>query len=77
MRAVTLLAPGRIAVDDHWPEPSLGRSEVIVEIRGVGLCGSDASVVAGHRAVPRLPWVLGHEAYGVIRQVGPGVTDRH
>ncbi len=77
MRAVTLVAPGRVSVDEHWPEPETGPSDVIVEIRGVGLCGSDAAVVAGHRAVPRLPWVLGHEAYGVIRSVGAQVTDRH
>ncbi|NGN62697.1 alcohol dehydrogenase catalytic domain-containing protein [Streptomyces sp. A7024] len=77
MRAVTLVAPGLVLVDDHWPEPRTGPSEVLVEIRGVGLCGSDAAVVAGHRAVPRLPWVLGHEAYGMIRSVGAEVTDRH
>jgi threonine dehydrogenase-like Zn-dependent dehydrogenase len=76
MRAVTLVAPGRVSVDEHWPEPDHGPSEVIVEIRGVGLCGSDTAVVTGHRAVPRLPWVLGHEAYGVIRSVGADVTDR-
>ncbi|ROO87182.1 alcohol dehydrogenase/L-iditol 2-dehydrogenase [Actinocorallia herbida] len=76
MRAVTLVAPGRITVAQDWPEPEPGPSEVLVEIRGVGLCGSDASVVAGHRAVPRHPWVLGHEAYGVIRGVGSAVSDR-
>jgi alcohol dehydrogenase/L-iditol 2-dehydrogenase len=77
MRAVTLVTPGRVEVDDHWPEPKSSPSDVIVEIRGVGLCGSDASVVAGHRAVPRLPWVLGHEAYGMISSIGSAVTDRH
>ncbi|GAA3207230.1 zinc-dependent alcohol dehydrogenase [Actinocorallia longicatena] len=77
MRAVTLRAPGRIEVDENWPEPLLRPSEVLVDVRGVGLCGSDASVVAGHRAVPELPWVLGHEAYGVISRVGSAVADRH
>jgi alcohol dehydrogenase/L-iditol 2-dehydrogenase len=75
MRAVTLVAPGTVVVDD-WPEPSCGPDEVIVGVRGVGLCGSDLSVVAGHRAVPTLPWVLGHEAYGTIVAVGAQVTDR-
>jgi alcohol dehydrogenase/L-iditol 2-dehydrogenase len=77
MRAVTLVAPGRVLVDPDWPEPTGGPDEVVVAIRGVGLCGSDLSVVAGHRLVPTLPWVLGHEAYGVIVAVGSQVTDRH
>ena len=69
MRAVTLVAPGQVLVDSDWPEPTDGPDEVVVAIRGVGLCGSDLSVVAGHRLVPTLPWVLGHEAYGVIVSV--------
>lgn len=77
MRAVTLLGPGRVHVDEDWPEPVCGPGEVVVGIRGVGLCGSDLSVVAGHRAVPTLPWVLGHEAYGVIVSVGAQVAARH
>src|SRR4051812_7062690 len=40
------------------------------------MCGSDLSVVAGERAVPRLPWVLGHEAYGTVAEVGADVRDR-
>ena len=74
---VTLIEPGTVTVDDHWPEPSGGPGDVIVAVRGVGLCGSDLSVVAGHRAVPTRPWVLGHEAYGVIDSVGSAVPDRH
>jgi 2-desacetyl-2-hydroxyethyl bacteriochlorophyllide A dehydrogenase len=76
MRAVTLVAPGTVVLDEDWPEPVAGPDDVVVAIRGVGLCGSDLSVVAGHRAVPTLPWVLGHEAYGVIVSVGSQVTDR-
>jgi alcohol dehydrogenase/L-iditol 2-dehydrogenase len=77
MKAVALISPGTVAVMDDWPEPSCGPDEVIVEVRGVGLCGSDLAVVAGRRAVPALPWVLGHEAFGVILATGRNVTDRY
>jgi threonine dehydrogenase-like Zn-dependent dehydrogenase len=77
MRAVVLRSPHRVTVEQDWPEPECGPTDAIVTVHGVGLCGSDASVVAGHRSVPRLPWVLGHEAYGVIETVGARVTDRH
>jgi len=51
-----------------------GRGEVLVEIAGAGLCHSDLSVVDGSR--PRkMPLVMGHEASGIVREVGPEVTE--
>ena len=46
-----------------------GPGEVLVEIVGAGLCHSDLSVVDGSRPRP-LPMVLGHEASGIVREVG-------
>lgn len=47
--------------------------EVLVEVASAGLCHSDLSVVNGTR--PRaVPLVLGHEAAGIVREVGAGVT---
>ncbi len=47
-----------------------GPGEVLVEIAAAGLCHSDLSVVDGSR--PRvMPMVLGHEASGIVRDVGP------
>jgi Zn-dependent alcohol dehydrogenase len=51
-----------------------GRGEVLVEIVGAGLCHSDLSVVDGSRPRP-LPMVLGHEASGIVRDIGPEVTE--
>jgi alcohol dehydrogenase len=51
-----------------------GAGEVLVEIAGAGLCHSDLSVIDGSR--PRtMPMVMGHEASGVVREVGPEVTE--
>src|SRR5688572_26061718 len=47
-----------------------GRGEVLVQMVGAGLCHSDLSVVDGSRPRP-LPMVLGHEASGIVREVGP------
>ncbi|WP_029000963.1 zinc-binding dehydrogenase [Azohydromonas australica] len=51
-----------------------GEGEVLVEIRGAGLCHSDLSVVEGLRKRP-LPIVGGHEGAGIVREVGRGVTE--
>jgi alcohol dehydrogenase len=50
-----------------------GKGEVLVHIRAAGLCHSDLSVIDGNRPRP-LPMVLGHEAAGVVAEVGAGIT---
>ncbi|TCP49927.1 alcohol dehydrogenase [Tamaricihabitans halophyticus] len=50
-----------------------GEGEVLVKIAAAGLCHSDLSAIAGKRA-RAVPTVAGHEAAGVVEEVGPGVT---
>ncbi|PWI56712.1 zinc-dependent alcohol dehydrogenase family protein [Sulfoacidibacillus thermotolerans] len=51
-----------------------GRGEVLIQIKAVGLCHSDLSVINGSR--PRvMPMALGHEAAGIVTSLGPGVAD--
>ncbi len=60
-----------LAIEDVTLDgPATG--EALVEIAAAGLCHSDLSVINGSR--PRvMPMVLGHEASGIVREVGPGV----
>ncbi len=51
-----------------------GDREVLVQIKAAGLCHSDLSVIDGNRPRP-VPMALGHEAAGVVKTVGPGVSD--
>ncbi len=51
-----------------------GPGQVLVEVAAAGICHSDLSVVDGSRPRP-VPMVLGHEAAGIVREVGPGVQD--
>lgn len=48
--------------------------EVLVRIGAAGLCHSDLSVINGDRPRP-LPMALGHEAAGVVEDLGSGVSD--
>jgi len=49
-----------------------GPGEVLVEMKAAGVCHSDLSIVNGSRPRP-MPVVLGHEAAGVVAEVGQGV----
>ena len=50
------------------------KGEFLVEISAAGLCHSDLSVLDASR--PRvMPMVLGHEASGIVREIGAEVKD--
>jgi alcohol dehydrogenase len=51
-----------------------GPGEVLVRMKVAGLCHSDLSVIEGNRPRP-VPMVLGHEASGVVEEVGEFVND--
>jgi alcohol dehydrogenase len=50
-----------------------GDHEVLVRIEAASLCRSDLSVITGTRAWP-LPIVPGHEASGVVEEIGSNVS---
>ena len=70
--AATLYGVGDLRVEEH-PMPARKSNEVVVEIRSVGICGSDVHYYEHGRIgehVVRAPMVLGHESSGVV--VDPG-----
>lgn len=67
---------GRIRVEER-DEPRPGPREAVVEVRAVGVCGSDTAYYAHGRIgdwVVDGPLILGHEASGVVVAVGDAVT---
>ncbi|MDE0800411.1 MAG: zinc-dependent alcohol dehydrogenase family protein [Rhodospirillaceae bacterium] len=50
-----------------------GPGELLVQVKAAGLCHSDLSVINGSRPRPT-PMALGHEAAGVVKEVGAGVA---
>jgi len=55
------------------PKPKIGPGELLMKVMACGICGSD--VLEWYR-VPKAPRVLGHEAAGIVTEVGEGV-DRY
>jgi S-(hydroxymethyl)glutathione dehydrogenase/alcohol dehydrogenase len=73
VRAAVLRTPGNpVEVLDVELAPPLA-GEVLVRIAACGVCASDLHVVDGDLPEP-LPLVLGHEASGVVVDMGPDVS---
>ena len=56
------------------PSPTPGSGELLVEIKATAICGTDLHIYIGQTPV-NFPLVPGHEAAGVVKEVGEGVTD--
>jgi threonine dehydrogenase-like Zn-dependent dehydrogenase len=75
MRAAVLTGPGRVETREvELPEP--GPGEVRIRLEGCGVCASNLTPWAGPEWMrfPTEPGALGHEGWGVIDEVGEGVT---
>ncbi len=74
MRAALYRQPGHPLdiVDLEIASPLEGEAKI--DVAASGICRSDLSVMTGTLKSP-LPVVLGHEAAGVVSQLGPGVED--
>jgi L-iditol 2-dehydrogenase len=72
MKALVLKAYKQMEITD-LPEPPIGPREVLIRVRACGICGSDVHGFDGStgRRIP--PIVMGHEAAGVVAQVGSEV----
>jgi L-iditol 2-dehydrogenase len=55
---------------EEIPVPNIAQDEALLKVIASGICGSD--VIEWYR-VPKAPRILGHEATGVISQVGSKV----
>jgi Zn-dependent alcohol dehydrogenase len=74
MRAAILERPGsRIPIRDLEVQ-ELRQGEVLLDVVAAGVCHSDYHLMDGHMQPLGLPWVLGHEGAGVVRETAPGVA---
>ena len=73
MKAMLLTEYKNLTVTE-FPKPEISANDVLVQVRACGICGSDIHGYDGStgRRIP--PLVMGHEAAGVITEVGDQVT---
>lgn len=74
MRAVVCAAPGRLALETR---PDLGSPRegwVAVDIRHVGVCGTDYHIFEGKHPFLAYPRVMGHELSGITASEGAAIA---
>src|SRR5882672_9173522 len=73
MKALILKDYKRFSYED-FPAPQPGPKEVLVAVKACGICGSDVHGMDGSTGRRRPPIIMGHEAAGVIADIGTDVT---
>ncbi len=82
MKAVVVEEKGVVRIVDDVPAPVIGDYDALVRIVACGFCnGTDTRIIHGQmtpeQGLQPYPTVLGHEAVGVIEQVGKKVRNLH
>lgn len=73
MRAAVLGQTAELSIRD-LPDPVPEPGEVVITMTLAGVCGTDYSLYQGKFDVP-LPVVPGHEGIGIVKEIGPGVSN--
>jgi L-iditol 2-dehydrogenase len=72
MKALVLEEYNRFAYKEV-SDPKVGRGEVLIAVKACGICGSDVHGMDGSSGWRQPPLIMGHEAAGVIEEVGADV----
>lgn len=73
MRCAKLTAAGTIQITDAEIPVITKENEVLIEVKAVGICGTDIHIFKGERSDVSYPRVMGHELAGIVRQIGKEV----
>jgi len=72
MRAVVFHGANDLRLDEV-PRPHAGPGEALLRVTLTTICGTDVHILRGEYPVkPGL--IIGHEAVGIIEELGPGIT---
>lgn len=73
MKALLYTEPYTLQYTDV-PDPQMKDDEVLIRVKACGICGSDVQGYTGKTGRRLPPLIMGHEAAGVVEQIGANVT---
>ncbi|HEV7283501.1 MAG TPA: zinc-binding alcohol dehydrogenase family protein [Kaistia sp.] len=74
MKSVICVEPGRLEFIERPDPEAPAAGFAVVDIKHVGICGTDYHIFEGKHPFLEYPRVMGHELSGVVSAVGPGGT---
>ena len=74
MKAAILKAFGTPLSIEEVDDPHPGPDDAVLRVRVCGIDGTDLKLLDGFGYTPELPFIMGHEAAGVVETVGDRVT---
>jgi 2-desacetyl-2-hydroxyethyl bacteriochlorophyllide A dehydrogenase len=74
MKALVLVGKEKVEIQE-MPEPKAASGEVLLRVSTAGICGSDIHGFLGHSPRRKPGLILGHEAVGVVAELGTGVKN--
>lgn len=57
----------------EFEAPEIEQDEVLIQVKACGICGSDVHGMDGSTGRRQIPLIMGHEASGVIAEIGGNV----
>lgn len=68
MKAIKINKPGEIYVSEI-PDAKWKKGYAVIEVKALGVCGSDVHAYAGKSPNVSYPLVIGHETAGIVVEV--------
>lgn len=75
MRAAKLTAIQNIEVTEEAFDQKPAAGQAVVQVKAVGICGTDFHIFEKGRDDVALPRIMGHELSGVVTEIGEGVSN--
>ncbi|MCB0632969.1 MAG: zinc-binding alcohol dehydrogenase family protein [Lewinella sp.] len=74
MKFISCIQPGQFQMGEkEAPVPNAG--EVLLQIKRIGICGTDLHAFAGNQPFFTYPRILGHELAAEVKSIGSDVTN--
>jgi 2-desacetyl-2-hydroxyethyl bacteriochlorophyllide A dehydrogenase len=72
MKAVVCHSPGRLEYIERPNPAPAAKGYAAVDIKHIGICGTDYHIFEGKHPFLEYPRVMGHELSGIVAETGPG-----